>query len=112
NDSELDLLLAEAVLPAAARFEPEAVVVTCGTDALAGDPLSGMELSNVALWDAVDALRGLGGRTVILGGGGYNPWTLSRCWAGLWARLSGREIPDRLPPAAAALLASLDCDLV
>ena len=112
NDSELRCLLDEVVLPAGAAFSPDAVVITCGTDALEGDPLSRMALSNGALWDAVDALIGLAGPAVVLGGGGYNPWTLARCWTGLWGRLSGRDIPDALPPEAQLVLADLQCDLV
>ena len=93
-------------------FGPEAVVVTCGTDALAGDPLSGMALGNVALWDAVERVIGARGPAVVLGGGGYNPWTLARCWTGLWGRLSGRAIPVVLPAPAQLILRSLECALV
>jgi acetoin utilization protein AcuC len=93
NDSELDFLLDTVVLPLAAAFAPQAVVVTCGTDALAGDPLSGLALSNVALWDAVERVIGDTCPAVVLGGGGYNPWTLARCWTGLWGRLAGHAIP-------------------
>ena len=112
NDSELGFLLDEVLLPLAARFDPQAVVVTCGTDALAGDPLSGLALSNVALWDAVERVIGREKPAVVLGGGGYNPWTLARCWTGLWGRLSGREIPLELPAGARLILAGLECDLV
>lgn len=112
NDAELAFLMQEAVLPRALELAPEAVVITCGTDALAGDPLSGLLLSNGALWGAVEALVGLAPVAVVLGGGGYNPWTLARCWTGLWARLSGREIPGTLPPAARRVLEGLSCDLI
>ena len=112
NDSELDALMHGVVRPLARRLSPRAIVVTCGADALAGDPLSSMALSNVALWSAVDELASLAASAVVLGGGGYNPWTLVRYWTGLWARLSGRSIPDRLPEHARAILASLSCDLV
>lgn len=112
NDTEFAWLMDNAVLPLAHGFAPQAVVVTVGADALAGDPLSSLALSNGALWDAVMALTRLSPATVVLGGGGYNPWTLARSWAGLWARLSGRPIPDDLPPAARAVLAPLSCDLV
>ena len=98
NDDELGFLMREAVLPLADAFAPQAVVVTCGADPLAGDPLSKLELSNVALWQAVESLVQLTQRSVVLGGGGYNPWTVVRCWSGLWGRLSGREIPAGLPP--------------
>jgi acetoin utilization protein AcuC len=71
-----------------------------------------MVLTNVALWDTVVRLCACAPVAVVLGGGGYNPWTLTRYWAGLWARLSGRTIPDALPPAAREVLARLTCDLV
>ena len=112
NDSELEFLMDEAVLPYADELRPEAVVVTCGTDALAHDPLSRLMLSNRALWRAVDALVATAPAAMVLGGGGYNPWTLARCWTGLWGTLSGREIPDLLPRRAGAILGALSCDLV
>jgi len=112
NDSELDFLIENAVRPLAGAFNPEALVITCGADGLQGDPLSGMALSNVGLWTAVEKLLEGCDRSVVLGGGGYNPWTVVRCWGGLWGRLSGREIPAELPPEAQALLQSFECDLV
>jgi len=112
NDSELDFLMTEAVLPLAREFEPQAVVITCGADGLAGDPLSRLALSNVSLWRAVQQLVQLTGHNVVLGGGGYNPWTTARCWAGLWGILSGRELPDVMPVEAQSLLRKLECDLV
>jgi acetoin utilization protein AcuC len=112
NDSEFAFLIDEVVVPLAARCAPEAVVITCGTDALAGDPLSRMALSNGALWNAVERLIGFSDPAVVLGGGGYNPWTLARCWTGLWGRLSGREIPVVLPADAQLILRSLACDLI
>ncbi len=112
NDAEFGVLLDEVVLPLAHRATPQAVVVTCGADALDGDPLSSMRLSNLALWSAVQRIAALAPAVVVLGGGGYNPWTVTRYWSGLWARLSGRPIPATLPPAAQAILRRLQCDLV
>jgi acetoin utilization protein AcuC len=112
NDSELAYLMSEVVVPHARQFSPGAVVVTCGTDALSGDPLSRMALSNGALWAAVEQLACLTRKVVVLGGGGYNPWTLARCWTGLWGRLSGRGIPATLPAGAVDILNGLSCDLI
>ncbi len=112
NDSELDYVLRTVITPACNKFRPEAVVVTCGADGLAGDPLSGMALSNGALWDSVLALTAMAPIRLVLGGGGYNPWTVARCWAGLWGRLSNRPIPETLPEAAQMLLRSLESDLI
>jgi len=112
NDSELGMLLEEVVLPLTRTAAPQALVVTCGADALGGDPLSSMQLSNVALWSAVERISALAPAVAVLGGGGYNPWTLARYWSGLWGRLSAREIPRELPTDALAILRGLRCDLI
>lgn len=112
NDSELAFVMTHAILPMAARFRPEAVVVCCGADALAGDPLSSLDLSNIAMWRAVEQAVALSAPAIVVGGGGYNPWTVARCWAGLWARLAGYEIPAYLPADAQAILTRLECDLI
>ena len=95
------------MLPLLRGFAPEALVVLTGADALAGDPLAKLALSNGALWRAVEAVAALAPAVVVLGGGGYNPWNVLRCWSGLWGRLAGFAIPDPLPEAARAVLAGL-----
>jgi acetoin utilization protein AcuC len=112
NDAEFEFLFEQAVLPLVDKVGADALVLCCGADCLAGDPLSKMELSNVVLWDAVDRLIGTGLPTVILGGGGYNPWTVTRYWAGMWGRISGREFPERLPDEAIDYLTAMECDLI
>jgi len=112
NDAELDHVMQTAVLPLLGYFDPQALVITCGADGLSGDPLSAMELSNLALWRAVLALVRQCPRVVVLGGGGYNPWTVARCWTGLWGLLSGKTLPAILPPAAQEMMRRLECDLV
>jgi len=107
NDSELDYLMEAAVLPLLAAFRPQAVVLQGGADGLAEDPQSRLALSNGALWRVVARLRALAPRLLVLGGGGYNPWSVGRAWAGVWATLNGFEIPERLPGAAEAVLRGL-----
>lgn len=107
NDSEFALILNEMILPAVARFEPDAVYLQCGADALLEDPLARLALSNNAHFSAVAALRDLAPRLVVSGGGGYNPWSVARCWAGVWATLSGQPIPDAPTDEARAVLARL-----
>lgn len=112
HDDELRLLLDEVVLPLGRRVAPQALVLVCGADALAGDPLSSMALSNVALWSAAREIIALTPVAVVLGGGGYNPWTVTRYWTGLWATLSGRALPAELPVAARGVFDGLECDLL
>lgn len=63
-----------------------------------------LALSNVALFSAVRAVTGMTPRLLVLGGGGYNPWAVGRCWAGIWATLNRLPLPDALPPAARELM--------
>lgn len=112
NDTEFDRLIDEAILPMTRAFAPDAMVLTCGADPLKGDPLSSLELSNTALIDGILRLAPLSPATVVLGGGGYNPWTVARFWTALWGRLAGFEVPMALPDAARELFETFECDLV
>jgi acetoin utilization protein AcuC len=104
NDSEFDFLLDQAILPLVDGFAPEALILQCGADSLSEDPMSKLGLSNQAYWDAVRRLKGRAPRLLVLGGGGYNPWSVARCWSGIWAVLAEQPIPPRLPPEAEAVL--------
>ncbi len=107
NDTEMTHALQRLILPALARFAPQAVVLQCGSDALAEDPLSRLALSNNAHAQVALALRDAAPRLVVLGGGGYNPWAVARCWTRVWGALNGRAAPGTLPAAAQAVLGGL-----
>ncbi len=107
NDSEMAAIRDGLIGPLVADFRPEAIVLQCGADAVEEDPLSHLSLSNNAHWAVVAMLAGLAPRFLVLGGGGYNPWSVGRLWTGVWATLNGLEIPDRLPPAGQAVLSGL-----
>lgn len=107
NDSEMRAVLEGLILPRVAAFRPDLIVLQAGADALLEDPLSRLCLSNNAHREVLRALRPLAPRFLLLGGGGYNPWTVGRLWTLLWADLSGQEVPDRLSDAAEAVLRGL-----
>jgi len=107
NDSEMRWLLHEAILPLIERFRPEAIMLQAGADGLEEDPLAKLSLSNNAHFQVARAMMGLAPRLVVTGGGGYNPFTTGRCWAGIWAVLNGIEIPDRASADAQAVLGEL-----
>jgi acetoin utilization protein AcuC len=107
NDTEFATARDRLILPAVERFAPDALVLQCGADALEEDPLSRLALSNNAHWSLLRALIDAAPRLLVLGGGGYNPWTVGRLWTGNWAILSGREMPERLPPDAEAVLRAI-----
>ena len=108
DDAGLSALLARDILPALDRFNPEAVLVMSGADALQGDPLCGLALTIPALRSALIEVLQRASIGVIVGGGGYNPWNAVRHWAALWAGLQGYSIPSSLPPAASSILEELE----
>jgi acetoin utilization protein AcuC len=108
NDSEMAYIRDHLILPVTEDFAPDAIILQCGADAVAEDPLSRLALSNNAHWDVVRAILRLGApRLLVLGGGGYNPWSVGRLWAGVWAMLNGHDIPAHLPTAAQDVLRAL-----
>ncbi|MDD9726719.1 acetoin utilization protein AcuC [Roseovarius sp. SK2] len=107
HDDDFALLRDEVLLPAVQDWRPEVIVLQCGADAVLEDPLARLALSNNAHWQVVTALKQMAPRLLVLGGGGYNPWTVGRLWSGVWATLNGFEIPDRLPERARSVLAAL-----
>ncbi|WP_235019481.1 acetoin utilization protein AcuC [Tabrizicola flagellatus] len=107
NDSEARAVLHGLILPRVEEFRPEALVMQCGADSLLEDPLSRLALSNLAYLEALSALLPLAPRVLVLGGGGYNPWSVGRLWTAIWGTLAGCELPERLPVAAQAVLEGL-----
>ena len=107
NDSEHRVLMEQAVLPVIRTFRPQAILLQSGADSLEEDPLAKLSLSNNAYWAVVRQVMQLAPRLVVVGGGGYNPYTVGRCWAGIWAVLNGIDIPDRTTPQAETVLRGL-----
>lgn len=111
NDSEFELIMG-AVIKLAQKIKPQALVIVAGADCLKGDPLSSMNLSNLSFTQSVKKLCEICNINVVLGGGGYNPWTMVRAWAALWAVLAGFEIPTHFNEEQKLLLREYECDLV
>lgn len=107
NDDDMGVIHEQLLLPIVTGFRPDAIVLQCGADAVTEDPQSRLTLSNNAHWRVVASLKGMAPRYLVLGGGGYNPWSVGRLWTGVWAVLNGHAIPDVLPQHAKEVLAAL-----
>jgi acetoin utilization protein AcuC len=110
HDAELGYLVERVIVPAARSFAAPVMFIQAGADALADDPLSKLSLSNRGYWQAVRRALSLSERVIISGGGGYNPWSVARAWAGVWGIINGLPLPDELPPEAQAVLQNLVWD--
>ncbi|WVZ53527.1 hypothetical protein U9M48_004455 [Paspalum notatum var. saurae] len=78
-------------------FRPDAVVLQCGADSLAGDRIAGLRLTVRGHARCVRLLRGYGLPLLLLGGGGYTINHVASCWCYETAVAIGKEIPDDIP---------------
>lgn len=118
HDAEYDLVFDAVWYPVLEKFRPDAVVLQAGTDMLAADPLGKFDISTQCFLATAakimnSAPRHPDGtpRLLVTGGGGYHPLLLARAWTGLWGLLSGRDLPEAIPPAGARLLREAGWDM-
>jgi acetoin utilization protein AcuC len=109
NDSEIDYVINNAVIPYAKSIQPDLLIIQAGADMLNGDPQSRISLSNNAYWGAIKDILLLCESSIILGGGGYNPYLTAKAWAGNWVLLNNRDdlLDSDMPKECSNLLSSL-----
>lgn len=78
-------------------YQPEAVVLQCGADSLAGDRLGCFNLSVKGHADCLRFLRSFNVPLMVLGGGGYTMRNVARCWCYETAVAVGVEPDNKLP---------------
>jgi acetoin utilization protein AcuC len=76
------------VLAHIARHDPQFLILQCGADSVAGDPLTNMRFTPAVHAQAARDLRLLAdrlghGRLLALGGGGYDRANLAQAWTGV-----------------------------
>jgi acetoin utilization protein AcuC len=74
--------------------KPELILMQCGADSIAGDPITHLRYSpeahaHAARRLAVLADKHAGGRLLAMGGGGYNRMNLARAWTRVCEELAG-----------------------
>ena len=99
NDTEMAYVIHEVALPLLNRFKADSIVIQAGADSLADDHMMDLGLSNRAYFECVAAFLDQAPRIWVTGGGGYNPWAVTRCWAGIWCVLNNYD-PADVPPVA------------
>jgi len=77
------------VLPLIGAYGPDCFVMEIGTDALAGDPLANLVLTNNVYADVIGKLLNFGRPILAVGGGGYNVENTVMAWSLAWAALCG-----------------------
>jgi acetoin utilization protein AcuC len=92
------------IVPTLVRgYKPEFIIVQCGADSHADDMLAHLRLTTRTYEEIISTLHKLAhevasGRIVAVGGGGYNPANVARCWTVIAASLleahPTNDVPD------------------
>ena len=81
-------------LPLMRDFKPDLMVAQIGADSMISDPLTDLMLTNNAYSEIVREVKGVCGKIVATGGGGYDIYRTARCWTLAWAILNDVEPKD------------------
>ncbi len=117
TDTEYDWAFDQAWGKVINHVEFDAVVLQAGTDILNPDPLGKFAISTQQFLKIIQKIKDTVPRKneipqlIVLGGGGYHPLSLSRCWLGVWGVLTNQYFPETLPDEAKKLLQAVDWDL-
>merc|ERR1719259_416254 len=79
------------------HYQPTAIVLQCGADSLSGDRLGCFSLSTRGHGECVRFVKTLGLPLLVLGGGGYTPKNVARCWAYETGLLVDAEMNPEIP---------------
>jgi acetoin utilization protein AcuC len=83
----------EAVaIPLIRAYNPDVIVLELGVDALAGDPLAHLQLTNNVYAEVINHLLRFDKPILATGGGGYHVENTVRAWALAWTVLSGQDL--------------------
>lgn len=117
SDTEFDWAFTTVWEKILVNVDFDVVVLQAGTDILHPDPLGKFSISTQQFLKIVQKIKDTIPRKnnipqlVVLGGGGYHPLSLARCWLGVWGVLTNENFSDKLPAAGEALLRAIDWDL-
>ncbi len=91
----------ESIVPPLLRwYAPEVVILQCGVDGHYQDPLVRLYLTTHTFEAVAGSMHDLahelcGGKLLLLGGGGYSPENVARCWAVMFAAITGAVAEDK-----------------
>lgn len=91
-------------LPLIRAFNPDVFVFELGADALAGDPLANLRLTNNVYADIINRLLTFSKPILMTGGGGYNIGNTVRAWALAWSVLCGADAENDTSAGAGGVM--------
>ncbi len=84
------------------KYRPNVILMQCGADSHYGDLLTHLDLTTLAYSKIANTIHDIAhryceGRLVLFGGGGYNLFNVSRCWAVILSEIIGQKSDVELP---------------
>ena len=87
GDRQLLSLMNNQIAKEIEQFQPDYMVIQAGADGHRHDPQSRLDYSLQGYWQAIEKALSYEIPSLILGGGGYNPYLTAKAWAGIWCLL-------------------------
>ena len=91
-------------LPLIKAYNPDVIVLQMGADALAGDPLANLCLTNNTYAEIIEQLLSFNKPVLATGGGGYNIDNTVRAWALAWSLFVGAETDSGSNPGLGGVM--------
>jgi len=91
-------------LPLITAYNPDVIVFELGADALAGDPLAHLYLTNNVYVEIIEHLLSFDKPILATGGGGYNVSNTVRAWALAWSVLAGADSGSDMSQAVGGVM--------
>ena len=108
QDSDLLGLIEHKILPLIEQHRADYLVLQAGVDGHRDDPQSKLQYSLQGYWQTISYILALDVPSLVLGGGGYNPYITAKAWAGVWALITKRRPHElALSKASREVLTSL-----
>jgi acetoin utilization protein AcuC len=98
----------ELAVPLIGAFKPDVFVFELGADALAGDPLANLSLTNNVYAEVIEHLLSFEKPILATGGGGYNIDNTVRAWALAWSILCGADSASQGPALGGVMLGNTE----
>ena len=97
-DDDTMLAILEYLLPKIYNFyQPNAIVVQCGADGLAHDPMDSFNLTGKSYLYAMSIILGWNLPLLIVGGGGYNYPNTAKVWTQITALAAKVDLKEDIP---------------
>lgn len=94
----------EIAVPLISKFNPDVIAFELGADALAGDPLANLYVTNNAYVEIINNLLSFNKPILVTGGGGYHIKNTVRAWALGWTVLAGLDVGRDISPGMGGVM--------